>query len=415
MNKKPLSILFVTVLIDMIGLGIIIPFVPIIFELKSFFPASVSNQTIHIILGLLLAAYPFAQFFGSPILGRLSDSYGRKKILSLSLLGSFMGYLIFAWGIYSSNLWLLFLSRIIDGFTGGNISVAMASIADLSIDEKTKVRNFGMIGAAFGLGFIIGPALGGLLSDTHISPYFTVMTPFLAAAFFALANLFVVHFALEETLKKRVKRAIRFKSSFSNLKTAFSVKHLKTVFLALFLANLGWVLFEYFFQVFLYNKFHFSASSIAYLFVYIGFWIVLTQGYLVRKMSNKIDASKILKFTLLPAAIFLLMIAFSTKTGLYYLLPFLAIFIGFTQPNFSAILSESADEQSQGEILGIRQSVVSSTQFIAPLVGGFLLNIGSQQAGVEVPLIAGSVLIFLGWIVVLFIKKIKEKVRFEQL
>ncbi len=413
MNKKPLFILFITVLIDMIGLGIIIPFVPIIFDLKNFFPEGVSSGTTHIVLGLLLASYPFAQFFGSPILGRLSDNHGRKRILTLSLLGSFIGYLIFAWGIYSSSMWLLFLSRFIDGFTGGNISVAMASIADVSIDQKSKVRNFGMMGAAFGLGFIIGPAVGGLLSDTHISSYFTIMTPFIAAAVLALINLFVVYFALTETLKKRVVRPISLKSSFVNLKIAFSMKQLKIVFIALFLANLGWVLFEYFFQVYLYNKFQFSASSIAFLFMYIGFWIVLSQGYIVRKMSNKIEASKILKITLLPAAILLLLTALSTKTELYYILPFLAIFMGFTQPNFSAILSDSTDELSQGEMLGIRQSVVSSTQFTAPLIGGFLLNIGGVQTGVEVPLIVGSIIIFIGWVTVLAIKKTKQKISFS--
>jgi MFS family permease len=129
-------------------------------------------------------------------------------------------------------------------------------------------------------------------------------------------------------------------------------------------------------------------------------------------MSNKIDASKILKFTLLPAAILLLFTALSTKTGLYYILPFLAVFMGFTQPNFSAILSDSTDEHSQGEMLGIRQSVVSATQFTAPLIGGFLLNIGSTQTGVEVPLIAGSIIIFIGWVMVLAIKKTKQKISF---
>lgn len=414
MNHKAKGILFITVLIDMIGLGIIIPLIPIIFDLHAFFPAGFSIRNIHIVLGILLATYPFAQFFGSPVLGKLSDNHGRKKILSLSLLGSFVGYLLFAWGIQSSSLWLLFLGRIVDGFTGGNISVAMASIADISRDEKEKVRNFGMIGAAFGLGFIIGPALGGMLTDTHISPYFSIITPFVAAGFIALANFTLVQFALPETLKNSIKQKIEWKGSFKNLKVAFSLRELRTVFIALFLVNLGWVLFEYFFQVFLHNQFQLSASSIAYLFVYIGFWIVFSQGYLVRKLSDKIAAKHILKFTLLPTAIFLMLIAFSSKSELYYFLPFLAIFMGFTQPNFSAILSNSTAENSQGEILGIRQSVVSSTQFIAPLMGGFLLNLGKPSNGSMIPLITGSLFIFAGWIVVLLIKSPEKKISFRK-
>ncbi len=411
MTKKPLYILFVTVLLNMIGLGIIIPFVPIIFKLKNFFPPGFSAQHINIVLGFLLATYPLAQFFGAPLLGRLSDNQGRKKILSLSLFGSFLGYLIFAAGIYWSNLSLLFFSRVIDGFTGGNISVAMASIADISEDEKAKVRNFGLIGAAFGLGFIIGPAIGGLLSDTRISPYFTTLTPFLAAAAFALANLVLIYFKLPETLTNRVKRKISVRGSFINLKTAFTFKQLKTVFMALFLVNLGWVLFEYFFQVFLFGKFHLTGSGIAYLFVYIGFWIVLSQGYLVRKFSNKVSAHKILKIVMVPSAILLMSTVFVSKTDLYFILALLALFMGFVQPNFSAILSESAVEDSQGEILGIRQSVISASQFIAPLVGGFLLNVEILK-GYQTPLMAGSLMVFFGWIIVLMIKPFEKKISF---
>ena len=396
MNKKTLTLLFFTVLINMVGLGIIIPFVPIIFKLKHFFPNGYSAQNINIILGFLLAAYPLAQFFGAPLLGRISDNVGRKKILILSLFGSMLGYFIFAWGIYQSSVVLLFVSRILDGFTGGNISVAMASIADISADEKSKVRNFGMIGAAFGLGFIIGPAIGGTLSDGNISPYFTIVTPFIAAAVVSLINLLMVGFTLPETHTNRVKRKVTIKYTFVNIKTAFAFKQLRTVFTALFLVNLGWVLFEYFFQVFLYGKFHMLSSHIAYLFVYIGFWIVFSQGYLVRKVSNKVPPTQILKWTLLPVSILLMCVIFVDKTVMYFVLPVLAIFTGFTQPNFSAILSNSTEKHSQGEILGIRQSIVSSVLAIAPLAGGFLINIGNISVGYQNPLITGSILTFAG-------------------
>ncbi|MBN2637635.1 MAG: MFS transporter [Bacteroidales bacterium] len=412
MNRKTLTLLFFTVLINMVGLGIIIPFVPIIFKLKHFFSTGYSAQNINIILGFLLAAYPLAQFFGAPLLGRISDNVGRKKILSLSLFGSMLGYLIFAWGIYQSSIVLLFVSRIIDGFTGGNISVAMASIADISTDEKSKVRNFGMIGAAFGLGFIIGPAIGGILSDSSISPYFTTVTPFVAAAVVSLINLLMVSFTLPETHTNRVKRKVSIKYTFVNIKTAFIFQQLRTVFIALFLVNLGWVLFEYFFQVFLYGKFHLLSSHIAYLFVYLGFWIVLSQGYIVRKVSNKIPPTRILKWTLLPVSIMLMFVIFADKTVMYFVLPVLAIFTGFTQPNFSAILSDSTEKHSQGEILGIRQSVVSSAQAIAPLAGGFLMNIGNVAVGYQNPLITGSILAFAGWIFILFVKIPKQKISF---
>jgi predicted MFS family arabinose efflux permease len=241
------------------------------------------------------------------------------------------------------------------------------------------------------------------------------VTPFVAAAVVSLINLLLVVLALPETHTNRIQRKVSIRYTFVNIKTAFTFKQLRTVFIALFLVNLGWVLFEYFFQVFLYGKFHIDASHIAYLFVYLGFWIVLSQGYIVRKVSNKISAARVLKFTLLPTAIMLMVVIFADKTVLWFMLPVLAIFTGFTQPNFSAILSDSTEKQSQGEILGIRQSVVSAAQGIAPLVGGFLMNIGNVSVGYQNPLIAGSLLAFIGWIFIMFVTIPKNKISFSEI
>lgn len=399
-----LSYLFLIVLVDMIGLGIVIPFIPLIFSLHNFFPTSFSQDIINITLGFLLAAYPLFQFLGSPILGSLSDKYGRKPVLTVSLLGSFIGYLLFPLGIYVSSVLLLFLSRIIDGFTGGNISVAMASIADLSKDEKSRVKNFGLIGVAFGLGFVIGPAFGGILSNTNITPLFGIHTPFIAAAFLTLFNLFLV-IRFKETLKTK-KKDHSLLNTFIGIKRAFYFKRLRDVFLSIFLVNLGWVFFENFFQIFLYNNFNFSPSSIALLLAYIGIWIVITQGFIVRKIAGKIKPLKVLKITLLISSFILILIVFSSKNMLYINLALLAIFVGFTQPNFSAIITSMVSKKSLGEVLGIRQSIISFSNIIPPAVGGFLLNLG-----VSTPLIIGSILIFLGWVLlVILTKELKKKV-----
>ena len=171
MRDKKFSIgtIFFTVFLDLLGLGIIIPILPALLldPINGILKVTYSFSTRTLIYGFLIAAYPIAQFFGAPILGALADQKGRKKLLLLSLVGTVGGYAIFILGILTSNLYLLFLGRIVDGFTGGNISIAQSAIADVSTPE-TKSRNFGLIGMAFGLGFIIGPYIGGKLSDSAI-------------------------------------------------------------------------------------------------------------------------------------------------------------------------------------------------------------------------------------------------------
>ncbi|MGV8169427.1 MAG: MFS transporter, partial [Candidatus Nanoarchaeia archaeon] len=204
-SEKKFSILpvFLVILIDMIGIGIIIPILgPLFLSSDHIFDASISVATRMIILGLLIAAYPLAQFFGAPILGALSDKHGRKKLLIISLAGTFIGYVLFGVGIVTHSLWLLFVSRIIDGFTGGNITIAMSAIADVS-DEKQKVKRFGLVGMAFGLGIIIGPFIGGKLSQPALVPWFDYATPIWFAAILCLVNIVLFIYNFRETLQTK--------------------------------------------------------------------------------------------------------------------------------------------------------------------------------------------------------------------
>ncbi len=402
--RKILGRLFFIVLLDMIGLGIVIPFLPIIFHLQTFFPPDFPVTYQNIILGLLLTAYPLFQFLGSPILGRLSDRHGRRKILLLSLAGSFVGYLIFPMGIALSSVALLFLSRIVDGFTGGNISVAMAAIADITPEEKQRVKNYAFIGVAFGLGFILGPALGGILSDSSISPYFSIQTPFYAAAAFTLLNMFLVA-QLPETLQQRSHRKINVFTPFTGIRKAWTIQLLRPVFASLFLANMGWVFFENYFQVFLFNQHHFEPRNISYFFAYLGVWIVFSQGFVVRRVSGHFRPLQLLRTTLITTAALLVLVVLVPKQWLYAVLPLLALSYGFTQPNFTTLLTGRVAEDSLGEVLGIRQSFVSLAHIIPPAIGGVLLNFHLRA-----PIITGAVVIALGWAVFLSIRDSKERI-----
>src|SRR3989344_4109313 len=163
-KKLSLWTLFLVVFLDMLGIGIIIPILPLVFYETSLLPAGTSLSATNILLGFLIASYPLAQFFGAPILGAIADRYGRRPVLLLSLLGAAFGYALFAFGLVIGSVWLLFFSRILAGFMAGNLAVVKSIIADIS-DKRSMVKNFGLIGMGFGLGFILGPFIGGNLAN----------------------------------------------------------------------------------------------------------------------------------------------------------------------------------------------------------------------------------------------------------
>ncbi|MBA3706890.1 MAG: MFS transporter, partial [Bacteroidetes bacterium] len=334
-NKSPLLTIFLTVFIDLLGVGIVIPVIgPLMLDpTHHMLPLEMSMHSRTILLGFLIAAFPLAQFFGAPMLGALSDRHGRKKILTLSLFGTLIGYLLFAFAILEQNIYILFASRILDGFTGGNISIALSSISDVS-DEKSKAKNFGMVGAAFGLGFILGPYIGGKLADPTIISWFNTATPFWFAAILTILNLLFVFVAFPETLREKRHSPVSMLTGMRNIGRAFQLTHLRTIFLVVFLITLGFNFFTQFFQVFLINKFSYSISQIADIFAYIGIWIVFAQGGLQRPFSKKYLPLSILQISALGLGIALPFLLMPTESKyIFYVLPFIAIFQGLTQPN----------------------------------------------------------------------------------
>lgn len=395
-NKISILPIFFTVFIDLLGLGIIIPILPAILldPFNGILDFSTSYTVRIMLYGFLTACYPIAQFFGAPILGTLADKHGRKKILLLSLLGTLLGYIIFISGIYNSNVYLLFLGRIIDGFTGGNISVAQSAISDIS-DEKTKARNFGLIGMAFGLGFVIGPYIGGKLSDSAINQNFTYATPFLLSILLTIINIVLVKFNFKETLKNRRDSKIDLLTGFKNIKNAFTFKNLRVMFVVVFMLTIGHNFFTQFFQVFLIGKFGFSQSKIADLFAYMGVWIAISQGGLMRPLSKRFSSISILKVTMVCAAFILPMLILPNNSlWIYVIIPFVAIFQGMNQPNTSAIISNLTDPERQGEILGINQSMQSLAQAIPPIIAAFVASVN-----INLPIIFSAVSTLIAWVI----------------
>ncbi|MBN2793944.1 MAG: MFS transporter [Clostridia bacterium] len=395
--------IFFTVFIDLLGLGIVIPILPavILNPMAGLLPMSYDFSTRTIIYGFLIASYPIMQFFGAPILGVLADQKGRKKILLLSLVGTLMGYLLFAIGILNQNIWLLFIGRGLDGFTGGNISIAQSAIADIS-DASNKSRNFGMIGMAFGLGFVIGPYIGGKLADPTIMSWFSFDTPFWFASILTFINILLVFKLFPETLKVVGHKKIDLFAGLKNIRRAFSITEMRTIFIVVFLLTIGFNFFTQFFQVFLIGKFQFNQSQIGDLFAYMGLWIAVAQGAFLRPLSKKYSNATILKSSIILLAVTFPVLLLPDKSiWIYIIIPFISIFQGLTQPNTTAIVSNLSDGDSQGEILGINQSIVSVAQAIPPIVAGFLTSIS-----INLPTLFAAGTTALAWIVfVVFLKK----------
>jgi DHA1 family tetracycline resistance protein-like MFS transporter len=393
--KNSLFPIILTVFLDLLGLGIVIPIAaPLLLDpQKGMLPLSYEFAQRSVVLGLLLGVFSIAQFFGAPLLGAWADRYGRKKLMLLSITGTLIGYVLFAIGIMYHSLVLCFISRILDGFTGGNISIAMSAIADVTA-EKDRAKNFGLIGMSFGLGFILGPFIGGILADSSLVRWFNYATPYWFAALLGLVNIFVMLRMFRETLQKRITTKVTIFAGVKNIAASFRSPHLRMIFTVLFLIVFGFNFFTQFFQVFLIQKFNFSATDIAYLFAYIGLWLALTQGGLTRLLSKKFSPVSLVSWSACCTAIVFPLLLLPQKSWwLYLITPFIAIFSGINTPNLTAVISMQATAEEQGAILGIRQSILSVAMAIPPIVAGLITTLN-----VSLPIWAAGFCTALGWL-----------------
>jgi len=406
-NKSILLPVFLTVFIDMLGIGIIIPVIPALFfeQDAMFFSEAVTYESRSIIYGFLLATYPIMQFFGAPILGALSDRHGRKPLLTISLIGTMIGYFLFAVALLQGNLILLFFSRLLPGFTGGNISIVYSAIADAS-EGAERTKNFGIIGMAFGLGFILGPAIGGLLADDSIVTWFDSSTPFWFTTLLTLINIICVQYLFRETLKEKGNREISLTTGIQNILYSFRMPNLRSIFSVALLFSLGFTFFTQFFAVALIEKFDYSESDIGLFYAWVGIWLVFTQGFLVRVLAKKnYQPTTLLKITMLTLSIGLLLVLFPNDvTWEYFIAPIIAISHGITTPNLLSTISAQASPSQQGSILGINQSMQSIGAAFPPIIGGYLTSLDFHY-----PLIASAAIVFIAWLVFMFTAKSFQK------
>lgn len=395
-QKKILWILFLTIFLDMLGLGILIPVFPMLVVPNSAFriiPPTWTSGDGYEMLGWLMAAFPLFQFIFTPILGQLSDKYGRRKILIISIIGTVFSYVLFAVGIACKNLPLLFIARIIDGASGGNIAIGQAIIGDIS-PALNRAKNFGLIGMALGLGFVSGPFFGGKLSDPNLVSWFNATTPFWFAAIMGVINIFLVVTLLPETLTIKSTRRLDITRPFHNIKKAFSIPGISSVITPIFLFNSGFAFFTTFFGVVLAEKFGFNQSGIGNFFAYTGIMIILGQGLVVRKLSGKVADYKVLYYSLIITGIPIVINYFipsSHTIWLYYLPPFIALGASLTRAFSTALLTDIAPSNIRGEIMGINASAFALSQVLPSILAGYL-----AVATATLPILIGGILTICG-------------------
>jgi MFS transporter, DHA1 family, tetracycline resistance protein len=398
-NKSRLPIIVLTVFLDMLGISLVIPIAAPLFLSSDalLLGAHVSLEYRTLIMGLLLGIGPIVQFFITPLLGAYSDRMGRKPVLIVSVLVNALGHALFGLGIVTQQLWLLFASRVLAGVGSANLAAANSAVADVS-DPSVKIRNFGLVGMGLGLGLIFGPFLGGVLSDAHIASWFTLATPLWFAAVLAILNAIVVQLFFDETLRERIHTPMSLLTGARNIAKAFRMPNLRSIYLVGFLMGFGYNFFAQFFSVFLVAKFQFSTAQIGALFAYIGIWSAFTQGVLTRYLAKFVPPRSIIRWAPLAAvAVLLFLAAVEHVRNVYLLLPLVAMAYGVNGPNITALISDSADQSSQGEVLGIDRAMAALSFGLPPILSGWAVALH-----VSMPMIVAAVFMFLAWLVFVY-------------
>lgn len=365
-EKSPQIILFLTVFLYLVGFGILIPLTP---HLSRDLGAT-STQA-----GLLMATYSFMQFLFSPVWGRLSDKLGRKKILLVCLIGEALAYIAFA---FARSIEALFIARALTGFFGASLSTANAAMADLT-GEKDRSKGMALIGAAFGLGFVVGPALGGglaLISENFSdAPFFkTTFVSLSVSVLFFLTFLFAIK-KLPETLSVE-KRVQKSKGRWFILIEKLKKPILSQVMITFFLLSFAMSSMEATLVYFMADRFSWTLKETSFGFAYIGIILVFTQGFLVRKLLPKIGERKILLYSIPVFFIGMALIAPATSVPVMALsMTLIALGIGQSNPSLSGAASLLAESDEQGSTLGANQSLASLGRILGPSIGGYLYSI----------------------------------------
>ncbi len=366
LKRSPLAVLILTVMMDLIGFGIIIPILPL--YAKNFGASGLQ-------VGLLMGIFSLMQLVFLPFWGRLSDRIGRRPVLLISIAGNAVSLLICA---LASDYWTLFVARLFAGVCSSNISVANAYIAD-STELEHRAKGMGKIGAARGIGFVLGPALGGGLAE------FGTSIPFYGATLLALLNLASAYFFLEESLPARLEGEHAGKSRFELLKIVRSLKNLRALIALGAFQTLAFSMLEMSFVLFTENRLELSAQEAApvagYLFLYLGVVIAVVQGGLIGRLTHLFGEQTLVSLGLLLVGVGMYLLTLTPVGNFAALLGFVAVVaIGqsLVTPSLLSLISRNTPSDNQGAIMGVNQSGLALARTIGPAVAGGLFDINEN-------------------------------------
>ncbi len=373
MRRSPLIVIFTTVFIDLVGFGIVIPVLPFYAEGTAF---NATPRTV----GLLFASYSIMQLIFSPILGGLSDKHGRRPVLLLSIIGTGIGFLVLG---LATTVWMLFIGRILDGITGGNISTAQAYIADVTTEEN-RAKGMGLIGAAFGLGFIFGPAIGGILS------HWGIHVPFFFAAALCFANAMLLFFTLPETVTADhpAKHSAAGGRSLGHIVASLKQPKLAFVLVIYFLFIVAFSIMTTSFSLYTMFRFGYDAQHTGYLFAYVGLIAVVIQGGLIGRLVKRFGEIPLVIFGALCFAISLFAVPFvgPAAGGLGALLIGGGVFSmgnSLATPALTSLASKSVGAAEQGVVLGVTQSTASLARAVGPSLTALLISSSIAHLGAD--------------------------------
>ena len=367
---RPLLVIFLTIFVNLVGFGIIVPLLPFYAETFGAPP---------LVIGLLFAVFSLAQLVAGPVLGDLSDRYGRRPVLVLSLAGTVISFVMFA---LAQSLTMLFLARIVDGLSGGSISTARAYVADIT-EPSGRARAYGLIGAAFGMGFILGPAISGVLAPVSYT------APIWAAAVLTLVAMIMALFWLPETVRRsRARDAMPFR----DLGRMLGRPGLRRVLVIDFTYWLAFAVFQTTFALFAARRFGFDAPQTGYFFAAFGLLGAIVQALLIHPVVRRLGDKSTFMLGLLFAASGLVAATFAHSVLFFGLtmIP-LALGIGFGHPTMTSLVSRAAQGHEQGRVQGAASAIESLGRTIGPVWG----NASLQRFGEAMPYASAAVFLLM--------------------
>ncbi len=376
-KRNSLISIFITFAISSLSASIIFPILAPLFlsHKESIIIRDIPTYVRPILLGIFLSVFPMAQFIFSPLIGEFADRRGRKITFLITILMECIGYLFGAAGILWKHLSLLFIGRIISGIAAGNVSTCLVSLVDLSQNEKTKTKYFSYGSAVAGIMFMIGPFIGGRLSDRSISNFFTLDLPMWVGGILAFINFLIVALIFKESLKESEMSKFDVIKAIHNVQLAFKTPDAKDLYIIYFFFLFALNMVYQFLPAIMVEKFDFTSVDIGDVSAVMGVvWIVGTIG-ITAIMHTSVRIKYVIFLFFLLFSVFSIFIPIPQKLTYFLIFVSIVVFIsGAIWPIFTSAISNAAGHNMQGNVLGLSQSIQSLSMMLAPLIGGFLLQ-----------------------------------------